>query len=153
MIDILLSIILAALASAGYAPAQRGEQVVVNPPPPVVVEATGLFGLPFAPPGLDDCADMTFYRIQAGLPARFDQLGWRESNCRNEDGVRTSCCHGFWQMWTELHMRDHRLAPKMAECGVSSYHDLNSDDPLEKQRQACAAKALFDVVGYSAWSL
>ena len=148
--EALISIIIAALAMAGYSPAVRGEQVVVNPPP---VVATGLYGLPFAPEGLDDCAEMNFYRVQAGLPDRFAALGWRESNCRNEDQVKTFCCHGYWQLYTSLHLRDHRLAPKMAACGVGSHHDLNSDDPLEKQRQACAAKALYDVVGLSAWAL
>lgn len=112
---------------------------------------TGLWGRPFAPEGLGNCDEMNFYRVQWGLPERFSALGWRESNCRNEDGVHTFCCYGYWQMYTSMHLRDHRLAPKMEACGVSSYTDLNSDNPLEKQKQACAAKALFDVVGYSAW--
>jgi hypothetical protein len=107
----------------------------------------------YAPEGLSDCDEMAWYREDAGLPERFDALGWRESNCRNEDEVRTGCCHGYWQMWTALHLDDHRLAPKMAECGVSSYHDLNSDIPEDKKRQACATKALYDTVGYSAWEL
>jgi hypothetical protein len=142
-------------AAVATAPAVRLEiptttSTVAVAPAPV---PTGLNGLPFAPEGLSDCDEMAFYRVQAGLPDRFQALGWRESNCRNEDQVRTFCCHGYWQMYTSLHVRDHRLAPRMAACGVFSHHDLNSDDPLEKQRQACAAKALFDVVGYSAWSL
>lgn len=123
--------------------------IVQTGPPPV---PTGLYGQPFAPEGLDDCAEMTFYRKQAGLPATFDRIGWRESRCQNSDTVKTFCCHGYWQMWTTLHMKDHRLNPKMAACSVASHHDLNSDDPLEKQKQACAAKALYDTVGDSAWS-
>lgn len=135
--------------SGTYAQAQR-----LTPPPPTttpVEPPTGLWGQPFAPEGLTDCAEMTFYRQQWGLPARFDDIGWRESNCRNEDGVHTSCCWGYWQLWTSLHLQDHRLVDKMHACGVWSHWDLNSDVPIEKQRQACAAKALFDVVGYSAW--
>lgn len=124
-----------------------------DPPPTVPAEPTGIYGLPFAPDGLDNCDEMMWYAAQFGLPERFRALGWRESNCRNEDGVKTFCCHGYWQMYTSLHLRDHRLAPKMAWCGVTSHHDLNSDTPLDKQRQACAAKALFDTVGYSAWAL
>jgi len=129
----------------GYEVAVRGDQVVIT--------QTGLHGLPLAPDDWTGCLEMEFYRRQAGLPDRFDSLGRRESNCRNEDDVRTSCCHGYWQMWTDLHLKDHRLAPKMADCEVTGPQDLNSDDPLEKQKQACAAKALFDVVGLQAWAL
>ena len=95
---------------------------------------------------------MSWYRARAGLPARFDQLGWRESNCRNEDGVRTRCCVGWWQLNVSLHLQDSRLVSRYHACGVDSYTDVNSDNPDDKRRQACAAKALFDVVGYSAWS-
>ena len=105
----------------------------------------------YAPEGLSDCEEMTWYRIDAGLPPAFDRIGWRESNCRNEDVVKTFCCHGYWQMYTSLHLKDHRLAPRMAECGVTSHHDLNSDTPEEKKKQACAAKALYDVNGTYPW--
>jgi hypothetical protein len=125
--------------------AVRGEQTQLIAPPPPAVSI-------YAPEGLDDCDEMNWYRRDAGLPDTFSRIGWRESNCRNEDGVRTSCCHGYWQMWTELHMRDHRIAPKMTACGVATFHDLNSDTPEDKKRQACAAKALYDTVGDSAWS-
>ena len=138
----------------GIATATQGA-VRMNPPETTTTTAppvpTGLHGQPFAPEGLSNCDEMNFYRVQWGLPERFSALGWRESNCRNEDGVRTFCCHGYWQLYTSLHLQDHRLAPRMELCGVSSHYDLNSDNPLEKQKQACAAKALFDVVGYSAW--
>lgn len=123
------------------------------PPAPTTTAApVGLWGQPFAPAGLTGCDEMAFYRIQWGLPEAFQGIGWRESNCRNEDIVKTFCCHGYWQMYTSLHVRDHRLAPKMAACGVYSHHDLNSDVPIEKQRQACAARALYDVMGTSPWS-
>jgi hypothetical protein len=117
-----------------------------------VVAELGLWMQPYAPEGLSDCDEMTFYRVQWGLPERFDRLGWRESNCRNEDVVRTFCCHGYWQLYVSLHLRDHRLVDRYHECGVYSLEDVNSDVPIEKQRQACAAAVLFDVIGYSAWS-
>ena len=68
---------------------------------------------------------MMFYARQFGLPAQFERIGWRESNCRNEDGVRTSCCHGYWQL--------HRMHFPMPECE--------------------AAKQLYDAAGMSPWSL
>lgn len=144
MIGDIIVALLAVLALLGpaqgdYQVAVRGEQVIVTPRPP-----TGLYGAPFAPDGLSNCDEMDFYRQQAGLPERFNQIGWGESNCRNEDAVRTSCCHGYWQM--------HRIHFPKPECGAWTYADVNSDNPLEKQKQACAAKALFDVVGISAWS-
>ena len=107
---------------------------------------------PAAPSFASDCDEMSWYRARVGLPARFDQIGWRESNCRNEDGVHTSCCHGWWQLNVSLHLRDHRLADRYAACGIDSYTDVNSDNPDDKRRQACAAKALYDVVGLSAWA-
>ncbi len=135
------------------ATAERGAQVQVTEtmPPPIEVLTTTPDALN-APSFANNCAEMHWYRVSAGLPARFDALGWRESNCRNEDRVRTSCCHGWWQLNVGLHLRDHRLAPRYRACGVTSYTDVNSDTPNDKRRQACAAKALFDVVGFSAWS-
>lgn len=124
----------------------------------------GLWGKPYAPIGLSDCAEMNFYRIQWGLPKQFsDQprkgskskwgFGWRESNCRNEDKVRTWCCHGYWQLYIDLFLKDHRMIPRLAACGVKSYEDVNSDVPLDKQRQACVTRALYETVGLKAWNL
>lgn len=112
----------------------------------------GLWGLSFAPTGLTGCDEFNFYRLQWGLPDRFSKLAWRESNCRNEDGVRTSCCHGYLQLWIALQLEDVRVIDRYHECGVYSYEDVNSDIPLEKQKQLCAASVLFSIVGYSAWS-
>lgn len=106
---------------------------------------------PYAPEGLSGCDEMNWYRVAVGLPEIFSKLGWRESNCRNEDGVRTFCCHGYWQLYTSLHLQDHRLAPLMLACGVSSSEDVNSDTPEDKLRQACAAKALYDIEGTDPW--
>lgn len=120
--------------------------VRLNPPttPPV---PTGINGLPLAPENMSNCDEMQFYRIQAGLPAHFDAIGWRESNCRNEPSVKTWCCYGYWQIYWSLH------ADKLSElCGVGSAWDINGDEPLDKQRQACSAKVLFDEVGYQPWA-
>ena len=123
--------------------AERGVQTQLTLPPPPPVDV-GLWLAPFAPAGLSDCDEMNFYRQQWGLPEAFAGIGWRESNCRNEDAVRTSCCHGYWQL--------HRIHFPKPECEAWTHADVNSDNPLEKQKQACAAKALFDIVGISAWS-
>lgn len=155
MFSFLLRILIPSLCMCGGTAVATEPAVRLNPPTTVPITApevpTGLYGQPFAPEGLSNCDEMNFYRVQWGLPQRFSALGWRESNCRNEDGVKTYCCYGYWQLYTSLHLKDHRLKPKMHACEVYSSNDLNSDNPLEKQKQACAARALFDVVGYSAW--
>lgn len=131
----------------------------ITPPPPEPVIPTGINGLPFAPEGLDNCQEMNFYRVQAGLPIRFgDQprtgpfmqrgIGWRESNCRNEESVHTFCCWGYWQMH-QMHFRPGNVYD--TECGVTSRHDIDSDIPIDKQRQACVANRLFQNNGYSPW--
>jgi len=125
--------------------AERGTQVQVEPTQPAPVETTPSFA--------SNCDEMHWYRVNAGLPARFDSLGWRESNCRNEEGVHTSCCWGWWQLNVGLHLQDHRLVGPYHDCGVYSRRDVDGDNPGDKRRQACAAAALFRVVGYSAWSL
>lgn len=140
-----LLLTLATSASASM-PAVR-----VDPPDP---PPAGLHGLPFAPDGLADCDEMMFYAAQAGLPDRFRALGWRESNCRNEDGVKTFCCHGYWQLYVSMFLRDHRAGPRFRdECAIFSHHDVNSDGPLDKQRQACGARVILDIQGYDAWAL
>jgi hypothetical protein len=126
--------------------AERGEQTQLLQPPTTEPPSQ------YAPEGLSDCDEMNWYRVKVGLPDAFSGIGWRESNCRNEDGVKTFCCHGYWQLFTSLHLKDHRLAPRMAACGVSSHQDLNSDTPEDKLRQACAAKAAYDVSGTDPWS-
>ena len=113
----------------------------------------GLHARPFAPEGLSDCDEMSFYRAQWGLPASFDAIGWRESSCRNEDNVRTFCCHGYWQLYISTFVRDLRAAPRLAdECSVYSSDDVNSDTPVDKQRQACAAAVVYSIQGFGAWS-
>lgn len=124
--------------------ATRGTAVQVEPTQPPPVETTPQFA--------NNCDEMHWYRVNAGLPAAFDRIGWRESNCRNEEGVHTSCCWGYWQLNVALHLRDSRLAGRYHDCGVWSRQDVDSDTPGDKRRQACAAKALYSVVGMSAWS-
>ena len=139
----------APIPTDGLQPAVR-----VNPPaPPPTYAPTGLWGQPFAPPGLDNCAEMGFYRQQWGLPEAFQGIGWRESNCRNSVTSSTGCCRGHYQLDVTLHLRDHRIGWRYRDnCAVHSYWDVFGEDPLAKQKQACAAKQLFDVMGYSPWS-
>lgn len=131
--------------------ADRGISIQVTdtvPPPP----PTGINGLPFAPAGLAPCDEMMFYAYQFGLPDWFRGIGWRESNCRNEDGVKTWCCHGYWQLH-HIGLADHRTRPRWRdECGVTSVQDFNSATPAERQRQACAAAVLYSIQGADAWS-
>lgn len=138
-------------ANGPYAPAQRLDPPIVVDigSPPIPPWPTGIYGLPYAPFGMSDCEEMMFYARQFGLPASFQPIGWRESNCRNEDGVRTSCCHGYWQLH-EMHFRNH---PEIygRNCQAWTYQDVNSDNPLDKQRQACSAKQLYDAAGTSPW--
>jgi hypothetical protein len=100
----------------------------------------------------DPCAELTHYRQLVGLPAELDRIGYRESRCLNRDDVRTWCCHGWWQLYINLHLQDHRLAPRYAACGITSPDDVNSNTPQDKYRQACAARALYDVQGLNAWA-
>lgn len=120
----------------------------VDPPDP-----TGLNGLPFAPEGLSNCDEMSFYRQQAGLPDKFDALGYRESRCRNEDGVRTFCCYGYWQNYISSHLsRYSAYRQKIIDvCQVRGADDINSDNPLEKQKQACVTAVVYSISGYAPW--
>lgn len=136
-------------ASVAAHPA-RGPAIQLTPAPTTV--PTGVWGLPFAPPDLTGCEEMSWYRQQFGLPSRFDRIGYRESRCINADDVHTFCCHSYWQLWIDLHLRDHRLVDLYQACDVDAIDDVNSDVPIDKQRATCAAAALYSVVGASAWS-
>lgn len=154
---LLLKLLMIVICDFGVCtPADGPYEIAVRLDPPASVEVPMPDPVPaqtvqYAPPGLSNCDEMHWYRVDAGLPARFDSLGWRESNCRNEEGVHTFCCWGYWQLYTSLHLKDNRLAPKMHACGVYSRFDLDSDTPGDKKRQACAAKALYDQEGYAPW--
>lgn len=123
-------------------------QLTEPPAPPAIL---GPLGLPIAPYWFGGCDEMEFYRQQVGLPGVFRSIGWRESNCRNEDGVRTSCCHGYWQLH-HVHFNGSGYVYGRW-CDARSVQDVNSDTPEDKQRQACAAKALYDRSGESPWGL
>lgn len=135
--------------------AERGQQIQLTtpPPPPTTTNPPilGPLGKPIAPYWLDGCAEFRWYADQFGLPGFFDGIAWRESNCRNEDGVRTSCCHGYLQLNADLHIRGG-MADEYAACGVYSHYDINSDTPADKQRHLCAAAALYRSQGTSPWS-
>lgn len=120
-----------------------------------VAEPRGLQGKPFAPSGFSNCDEMNFYREQWGLPEIFNSLGWRESNCRNEDSVRTFCCYGYWQNYISSHLsRYSAYRPRILnECQVDGADDINSDEPLDKQRQACVTAVVYSISGLSPWSL
>lgn len=124
-----------------------GNQMQVTP----TATPTGLKGLPFAPEGLSACAEATFYRQQAGLPDAFDALIWRESNCKNTVTSRTGCCVGYLQLHY-INWRDHRTIDGLAACDAT-WQNVKGGTPDAKQRQMCAAKVLFDVVGMQPWRL
>ena len=123
-----------------------GETIPVPPAP-------GLQGKPFAPEGLSEVEQVEFYRVQWDLPEYFGckswMIGWKESNCRND--VSSWCCHGIWQLWVDLHLKDHRLAPRYAECGITAISDVLGNEPIKMQRNACGAKAVLDISGCGAW--
>jgi hypothetical protein len=116
---------------------------------------TGLNGLPFAPAGLSPCDEMSFYRQQAGLPDVFDALGWRESNCNNREGAKynTWCCYGYWQNFISSHLSRHSAyrVPIIEKCQVTGVEDINSDVPLDKQKQACVTFILYSISGLTPW--
>lgn len=112
---------------------------------------TGLNDLGFAPDGLTGCDEARYYRQQAGLPDRFDGIVWRESNCRNDVTSRTGCCVGYLQLHYII-FADHRMTGRLAAC-QATWANVRGDDPASKQRQMCAARALYDVMGMSPWRL
>ena len=106
---------------------------------------------PVTPEGLDNCAEARWYADQAGLPASFDRIIWRESNCRQETEVRTSCCVGWLQLNADLHVRDHRLRDAYAACNVFGNTDVDGPEAHEKRQQMCAAAALYGLLGTQPW--
>ena len=133
----LISSVIGGNATALETAERMGEQIVVDVEHP--------------PPGLDLCDEMAWYIDDVGLPDAFHTIGFGESRCINRPDVRTWCCHGWFQLWIDLHLQDHRLAPLYAECGITSKWDVNGDTPDDKKRQACGAKALYDTMGTSPW--
>ena len=125
--------------------AERGEQTQLIASPTAAIE--------YAPEGLDDCDEMEWYRIDAGLPATFDRIGWRESNCKNYVTSSTGCCRGWLQLDVNLHLRDHRIGPRYRDnCDVHQISDVFGDTPEQKRKHMCAARQLHDVMGTQPWS-
>jgi hypothetical protein len=138
---------------------------VIDPPMTTTTVPTGLDGLPFAPAGLDACAEMNFYRIQAGLPQRFDDsgrhqrwvrsdgLGWRESKCGNHEVSSTGCCFGYWQLNMKIFLKDWKLGPRLRDiCLIVDPREVLGIEPLAKQKQACAAYQLYKLNGLTPWN-
>jgi hypothetical protein len=146
MMGDLISIVAAVLASLGISTpatprkqAVRGEQVQIIAPTTTTT----------VPTFVDNCDEARWYADQHGLPVEFDRIIWRESNCRQEHGVRTSCCVGWLQLNADLHVRDHRLKEPYAVCGVFGNADI--DGPEDKWRHMCAAAALWREMGTGPW--
>lgn len=123
---------------------------------PAAVVAGGAAPVPVpasdaAPAPGDACAEMRQYRQAAGLPEQFDAIGYRESRCRNTAISRTGCCVGALQLH-QIIFRDHRMIDRLAACGAT-WTNVRGDTPESWQRQMCAAKALWEVVGMSPWSI
>lgn len=108
---------------------------------------------PPVPQFSDPCEEMSFYRQQAGLPERFDAIGFRESRCNNTVTSRTGCCFGYWQNYLSSHLRASYRERIVNECGVTQVSDIRGDSPQQKQRQACVTKVVYDISGFSPWAL
>lgn len=119
----------------------RGEQITLTPAP----------APPSTAPALTGCDLARHYRVQAGLPDRFDALIWRESGCTNTPISPTGCCVGALQLH-EIIFRDHRMIEPLKACGAT-WLNVRGDTPGAWQRQMCAAKALYDIKGYQPWAL
>jgi hypothetical protein len=128
-----------------------GNQIQVTPtvPPP----PTGLNGLPFAPEGLSGCAEMAWYIDQWDLPDVFNALGYRESRCRNDESVHTFCCWGWFQHYISSHLSLYSAYRQriIDECHVTRREDIDSDNPLDKQRQTCVTAVVYQISGLSPW--
>lgn len=133
----------------------------------------GLRGMPFAPSSLSGCEEMAWYAAQAGLPdfvnvqhgsGGFDDLptreqssfaeqaiGRRESGCDNTSA--NSCCYGYWQIHAGNLSAPGYKPFTSYFCEATSRYDIWGDAPLQKQKQACVAKVLYDfwASGLTSW--
>lgn len=120
--------------------ALRGPSIQLSEPPPAPTTT-----IPVEP-----CDELRWYRTEAGLPERFDRIGYRESRCDNTQISRTGCCVGWWQIhW--VNFDDHRTTPGLELCDAT-WDNIRGNTPEAKTRQACAAKVLYDVVRYQPWA-
>lgn len=164
LIALLLLAVAPAAADPPYGSADAAERALTGPAaasagasrvtPPSTTAPPDLPAGPdlYAPPGLSGCDEFRWYRQAFGLPAVFDGIAWRESNCRQELGVHTSCCWGWLQLNVAVHLADHRLGPRYRNnCGVYSRYDVDGPEPADKWRHVCAAAQLYEVEGLSPW--
>lgn len=125
---------------------------------PLCANPEGLRCLPFYDGDPTDlCAEMNFYIAQDTVldaePRFSDQprdkrypkqmgIGWRESNCNN--GVRTSCCFGYFQIAIGNRTAyGYAAAGVFQWCGVRYASDFFGQSPLAKQKQVCVASGLY----------
>lgn len=120
---------------------------------PATASAPAVRQTPRAPAFDDPCAEMSFYRQQAGLPEQFDAIGYRESRCRNDVTSRTGCCFGWLQLYLASHLRSPGYRDGVAACGVTQVADIRGNSDAQKRAQMCVAKVLYDVSGMSPWRL
>lgn len=95
---------------------------------------------------LTGCDLMEWHFDQAGLPDEFDWIGFGESSCRND--VHTWCCWGYAQIH-EIHIGQ----PHTEHCDVDEIADMFGDNPTARSKNACMAKAVYDLQGPCAWDV
>ena len=139
------------LLGTTYATSLTATHQAIHKPIAPVKKLTHQQPVLYAPAGLTGCNEMMWYRINAGLPAAFDRIGFRESGCRNENTVRTSCCHGYWQLAIALHLKTPATRNAYHQCGVNSVDDINSNTAHNKKAQACATQVLYRRNGLAPW--
>lgn len=124
---------------------------------PLCANPEGLRCMPFYDGDPSDrCAEMNFYRSQDPVIASIERfgdqprsgpkkqqgIGWRESNCNN--GVRTSCCFGYFQIAIgNRTAAGYKAAGVFQWCGVDRASDFYGQSPLAKQKQVCVASGLY----------
>lgn len=124
--------------------AKRGTQIQVTTPP----------SPPGPPGGLSLCDEMSWYRQDVGLPAIFDSIGWRESNCQNDAPPsipEARCCRGWWAIhYTNIRAPGYKAGA--AACGITTESDYYGTSFEQKKASACFAKVLYDVSGLTPWA-
>lgn len=99
--------------------------------------------------GGSSCAEMDDYINANRLPSVFRYIGRRESHCNNS--VRSRTRDSGWFQLNDVVFRDHRMVPRLRACGVSGPWDVRGASAGAKQRQTCAARALYAVAGLRPW--
>lgn len=148
------------IATGPFAQAERGERMQLTSTLPPPDEAPWLRAdFPHGPSGTaieGRCTQyeglLAVYQAEAGWDVqRMSRIMWRESRCTPGVVSSTGCCVSLLQLYVNLHLRDHRLAPRYHACGVYRWGDV--DGPDDVVRHVCAAAALYDVVGSDAWAM